>query len=158
MIRILELFCGIGGVAAAIDGRAEVAAAVDISRRALEVYAHNFPHPTVAREIETLPADLLRAWGADLWWLSPPCQPYTRRGAQRDVDDPRARSLLTLIERMADLRPRGVALENVPAFASSRACHRLREMLDGCGYEVREQVLCPTQIGVPMRRERFYLA
>jgi site-specific DNA-cytosine methylase len=156
-MRILELFCGIGGVAAAIGGRAEIVAAVDISRAALGVYAHNFPHPTVAREIETLPATMLADWNADLWWLSPPCQPYTRRGAQRDVDDPRARSLLILIDRIADVRPRFVALENVPDFASSRAHAQLRKMLDRCGYCVHEQLLCPTQLGVPMRRGRYYL-
>jgi site-specific DNA-cytosine methylase len=156
-MRILELFCGIGGVAAAIGGRAEIVAAVDISRAALGVYAHNFPHPTIAREIETLPTAMLSDWDADLWWLSPPCQPYTRRGAQRDVDDPRARSLLALIDRIAEVRPRFVALENVPEFASSRAHAQLIEMLDRCGYCVHEQLLCPTQLGVPMRRERFYL-
>jgi site-specific DNA-cytosine methylase len=30
-------------------------------------------------------------------------------------------------------------------------------MLDACGYQVHEQVLCPTQLGVPNRRPRFYL-
>jgi site-specific DNA-cytosine methylase len=156
-MRILELFCGIGGLAAAVGGRAEIVAAVDISRTALDVYAHNFPHRTLAREIETIPVEMLREWNADLWWISPPCQPYTCRGAQRDVDDPRARSLLALIDRIAEVRPRLVALENVPEFASSRAHAMLRETLDRCGYCACEQLLCPTQLGVPMRRERFYL-
>jgi DNA (cytosine-5)-methyltransferase 1/tRNA (cytosine38-C5)-methyltransferase len=132
-------------------------AAIDISRPALDVYAVNFPHATLAREIETIPSDVIRAWNADLWWLSPPCQPYTCRGKQRDVDDPRARSLLTLIERIDELRPPLVALENVPGFATSRACERLRQVLGRGGYTVRERILCPTQLGVPMRRERFYL-
>lgn len=156
-MRIIEFFCGIGGVAAAVEGRAEVAAAVDISRPALDVYTHNWPHPTLARELETVPADLLRQWNADIWWLSPPCQPYTCRGRQRDVDDPRARSLLTLIARIDELRPRYVALENVPGFATSRAHRRLRDVLDRHGYWVHEQLLCPSQLGVPMQRQRFYL-
>lgn len=35
--------------------------------------------------------------------LSPPCQPYTRRGARRDAEDPRASSflhLISLLQRM----------------------------------------------------------
>jgi hypothetical protein len=157
-MRILELFCGIGGVAAAVGGRAEIVAAVDISRAALGVYTYNFSHPTLARELETLPTRFLRQWSADLWWLSPPCQPYTCRGRQRDLDDPRARSLVALIERIDELRPRYIALENVLGFAMSRAHVQLRDVLDRHGYEVRELVLCPTHLGVPMRRERFYLA
>ena len=37
-------------------------------------------------------AEELAAFGADLWWLSPPCQPYSVRGRGRDLDDPRART------------------------------------------------------------------
>ena len=45
-ITVLELFCGIGGVAAALGNRAQIVAAVDQNRRALSVYAANFAHPT----------------------------------------------------------------------------------------------------------------
>ena len=96
--RVLELYCGIGGCAAALGPGREIVAAVDINRTALEVYRHNFPHPVVARTIDSIgPADLER-WRADLWWLSPPCQPFTRRGLRRDDADPRSASLLHLIE------------------------------------------------------------
>jgi site-specific DNA-cytosine methylase len=64
---------------------------------------------------------------------------------------------LSLIDRIAEVRPPFAALENVPEFAPSRAHTLLRKTLDRCGYCVQEQVLCPTQLGVPMRRERFYL-
>ncbi|HPM79468.1 MAG TPA: DNA cytosine methyltransferase [Candidatus Anammoximicrobium sp.] len=155
--RVLELFCGIGGCAAALGERAEIVAAVDINQVALSVYRHNFRHPVQVRAIESLPAQVCREYEADLWWMSPPCQPYTVRGRRLDVDDPRAESLLTVIPRIAQLRPRYVALENVPGFGGSRAHQRLRAMLDTNGYEVQEQFLCPTQLGIPNRRRRFYL-
>ena len=56
------------------------------------------------------------------------------------------------------LRPRALALENVPGFERSRCHERLRETLDRAGYRVRETLLCPTELGVPNRRRRFYLA
>ena len=71
-LRVLELFCGIGGCAAALGERAEIVAAVDINQVALSVYRQNYRHPVQVCEIESLPADLCRAWAADLWWLSPP--------------------------------------------------------------------------------------
>jgi len=89
-LRVLELFCGIGGCAAALGIRAAIVAALDVNRQALAVYTHNYPHLALAKDLTTLSAEAFARWAADLWWLSPPCQPYTRRGLQRDIEDPRA--------------------------------------------------------------------
>ena len=57
-LRVLELFCGIGGCAAALGDRAQIVAAVDINQVALSVYRQNFSSPPVhVRTIESLPAD-----------------------------------------------------------------------------------------------------
>ena len=156
-LRVLELYCGIGGCTAALGRAGEVVAAVDINRAALSVYGHNWPHPTLPATIESLPAASLDQWGADLWWMSPPCQPFTRRGLGRDDDDPRTQSLLELIRRLETSPPTYLALENVPGFCDSRTHDLLRTALDRLGYESQEQTLCPTSLGVPNRRRRFYL-
>ena len=159
-MRILELFCGIGGVAAACGdgGRAEIAAAVDVDRVGLAVYAANFPaHRTVARTLDTIGAGELAAFGADAWTLSPPCQPYTRRGRGRDLDDPRSAGLRNLVARFAEVRPAGLLVENVPGFAASRAADLVRETLERRGYRWRETTLCPSELGWPNRRRRWYL-
>lgn len=157
-MRILELYSGIGGCSAALQDAATVVAAVDVHRGALAVYSHNFSHPTVACAIESLSVERLGDWQADLWWMSPPCQPFTRRGLRRDLDDPRCRSLLALLEPIKRLKPRYLALENVPGFVGSRMHTLLRQTLEGAGYRVLiEQCLCPSELGVPNRRRRFYL-
>jgi len=155
--RVLELYCGIGGCAAALGPAAEIVAAVDINRVALEVYHHNFPHPAAPRAIDSIGATDLHRWAAEVWWLSPPCQPFTRRGLRRDDADPRSVSLLRLIELLDHAPPPCLALENVPGFAGSRTHARLRATLDRLGYQVRERDLCPTDLGIPNRRRRFYL-
>src|SRR5581483_1441839 len=155
--RVLELYCGIGGCAAALPSGAEVVAALDISEPALAVYRRNFPHAAAACTLESLRGDDPRLRHADLWWLSPPCQPFTRRGRGDDVDDPRSASFLHLLTLVARVRPPLLALENVPQFLGSRAHARLRAVLDDGGYDVRERLLCPTELGVPNRRRRFYL-
>lgn len=166
-VRVLELYCGIGGCAAALSGltglprSATVVAAIDVDRRALEIYRRNFPHPVAARALDSIPAADLARFRADLWWLSPPCQPFTRRGLRRDDEDPRSRSLLALLDRLGELggeAPRHLALENVPGFAGSRCHRRLLETLERGGYRFVEGCLCPTELGVPNRRRRFYLA
>lgn len=172
-LRALELYCGIGGFAAAVaepDGTAaaaavEIVGALDVNRTALAVYRENVPpehrERIAVKNLEFLSARELGAFGADLWWLSPPCQPFTRRGLGRDADDRRSRSLLALLDHLeasTALRPRYLAIENVPGFAGSRCHARLLEVLDGGGYRWRELILCPTELGVPNRRQRWYLA
>jgi DNA (cytosine-5)-methyltransferase 1 len=155
--RVVELFCGIGGCAAALGQRAHVGAAVDQNRVALRVYSRNFAHTVHPAALESIPERTWRTWDADLWWMSPPCRPFTTRGARRDLDDPRARGFEAVVERIVRLRPPSVAIENVPGFAGSRAHALTRETLDRAGYAVRETLLCPTELGLPNRRRRFYL-
>ncbi|MGE3777580.1 MAG: DNA cytosine methyltransferase [Pirellulaceae bacterium] len=156
-LSVLELFAGIGGCAAALGSAADIVAAVDIHVEALAVYRANLQHPTYARTIESVPDRWLASCEADLWWLSPPCQPFTVRGRQRDVDDPRCQALLRIIDAIGVVRPRYIALENVPGFECSRAHARLCSQLDRAGYNIRSKLLCPTELGIPNRRRRYYL-
>lgn len=157
-LRVLELYCGLGGCAAALGSTGKIVAAVDVSDVALAVYRHNFPHPTVTALVEFLTEERLQGFKADLWWLSPPCQPYTRRGKQQDLGDSRAASFPSLLQRINAVRPRYLAFENVPAFVGSQAHSLLRATLAQAGYDaVVERCLCPSEFKVPNRRERYYL-
>jgi site-specific DNA-cytosine methylase len=162
-MRAVELFSGIGGFAAAVAGwDVQVTGALDQDPAALSCYRRNFPdHPVRQVDLERISAWELTASGAELWWLSPPCQPYCERGARRDLDDYRAKSFIHLMEILARLPegklPRHLALENVVGFAGSIAHGRIIELLAGRGYHLRERLLCPTELGVPSRRPRYYL-
>jgi len=162
-LRTLELFCGIGGFAAAANGsNLRIVGALDQSAVALAVYRLNFPgHPARQTDLERISAAELSDFDADLWWLSPPCQPYSLRGRQQDLADPRAQSLARILKVFADIPtdrlPCHLALENVAGFASSQARERLVKLLDERDYRIRERLLCPTELGVPSRRPRYYL-
>jgi DNA (cytosine-5)-methyltransferase 1 len=163
-VRALELFCGIGGFAAAVLGSGvQVVGALDHDPTAIAIHRLNFPeHGALKKDLERITAAELAAYGADLWWLSPPCQPYSLRGARRDLNDPRARSLVRLMDLLAgfpdELLPQYMALENVEGFAQSQARERLFAILTSRGYHLHERRLCPTELGVPSRRPRYYLA
>ncbi|MEL7061858.1 MAG: DNA cytosine methyltransferase, partial [Acidobacteriota bacterium] len=112
----------------------------------------------LCRRFEDVSLERLRALGADLWWASPPCQPFTVRGLRRDLEDPRAATFRLLVERLSMLQPRWFALENVAGFEDSAAHRLLRDALDTAGYATPvERVLCPSALGWPNRRPRFYL-
>lgn len=169
-MRIVDLFCGIGGVAEAARDLAddvctaapletlpsvmpEVVAAVDIDRRIVPVYQVNH---RVEPQIQTIES-IRQIPDGDLWWLSPPCQPYTQRGNGAAERDPRSLALARVIELVDRDRPQGILLENVPQFERSVHHQVLEKTLRGAGYSFRGDQLCPTQWQVPMRRKRFYL-
>lgn len=58
--------------------------------------------------IEKVSVSRLESYKADLWLLAPPCQPYTRRGLQKDADDWRASSFMQLLSKLPQLEVRRV--------------------------------------------------
>jgi len=91
--------------------------------------------------------------------MSPPCAPHGVRGAQRDLDDARSAAFQRVLQGIELCGPRAIALENVPYFRDSRAHDALRAVLASSGYRfVHEDEICPTALGVPGIRRRFYLA
>lgn len=155
-MKILELFSGIGGLAEAA-GEHEVVSAVDHDRRAQAVYGANFPHRREVKNLCAVKDDWLAAFGADVWWMSPPCAPHTVRGHRNDTDDPRSAAFLRLIRALTVVRPRAVLLENVPGFAGSDAHLAFHRATEAAGLTHRaEREICPTLLGVPGVRRRFY--
>ncbi|MEZ6133347.1 MAG: DNA cytosine methyltransferase [Pirellulaceae bacterium] len=158
--RVLELFAGVGGLATAWP-EAPIVAAVDINQRAADIYRRNYPHPYYIRTIESLRREDVQGWNANFWWLSPPCQPFSRRGARsdspRDIADPRALGLLRIIDLLDEAPPQAIGLENVIGFENSAAHRRLMLRLERLGYAISTRELCPTELGWPNRRPRFYL-
>ena len=73
------------------------------------------------RSIEHVTARELEG-AADVWTLSPPCQPFTRGGREADDEDPRSRSLISLMRILEELKdpPMWIVLENVKNFELSR--------------------------------------
>jgi site-specific DNA-cytosine methylase len=152
----LELFAGIGGLAAAWPA-ADIVGAVEIDRDANEVYRLNFGKECEPTEIVTLPNAWLAEQAADVWWMSPPCTPFTRRGLQRDLEDPRNRALLKLIDSITAIRPERILIENVRGFETSRTMQLLQKCLGPAGYEFAWRELCPSMLGWPNRRPRVYI-
>lgn len=152
---LLELFSGIGGAGLAWGG--PIAGAIDQSAHANRAWAAHHGREAIVRNLASVKAPFLAAFGADRWWMSPPCQPFTARGARRDLDDPRTAALLRVLDIIAEVRPPTVAMENVPDFVVSATRGHLRSVLIAAGYTLHERLMCPTALGIPMRRARYYL-
>ena len=160
-LRVLELFAGIGGLACSWPN-AKIVTAVDISHIARGVYEANHvkrreDSPFLVRSIESLKTEFFENIAADVWWLSPPCQPFTSKGRKRGLADARSAGLSNILRQIGLVQPWGIALENVPGFEDSEAHCRLISELNANKYSVWSGQLCPTQLGWPNRRERLYV-
>jgi tRNA (cytosine38-C5)-methyltransferase len=164
MLRVLELFSGIGGMHCAldlIDLNYEIIAAIDINPTANLVYSSNFPNVQVInRSIETISFNQWEKWHADLWLMSPPCQPFTRQGKQEDLNDRRTDGFVYLMKTILSQlksKPKYILLENVSGFENSQAHQFLLETLQSNNYSYQQYLLSPIQFGIPNSRLRYYL-
>uniref|UniRef100_A0A7N8XVQ5 tRNA (cytosine(38)-C(5))-methyltransferase n=1 Tax=Mastacembelus armatus TaxID=205130 RepID=A0A7N8XVQ5_9TELE len=162
-LRVLELYSGIGGMHYALKESgipAQVVAAIDINTTANQVYRHNFPDtPLWNKTIEGISLDDFNKLSFDMILMSPPCQPFTRMGRQGDVQDPRTKSflyILDLLPRLSRLPP-FILLENVKGFETSSARDLMVQTLKDCGYTFEEIMVSPTSVGIPNSRLRYYL-
>ncbi|UJR30777.1 hypothetical protein I4U23_018297 [Adineta vaga] len=164
VLRVLELFSGMGGMHSALDLieiEYEIIAAIDINPTANLMYSSNFPQvPIINRSIETISIKQWEKWHADLWTMSPPCQPFTRQGKQEDLNDRRTDGFVYLMKNILsklESKPKYILLENVFGFQDSDAHRLLLETLQLNNYSYEQYLLSPIQFGIPNSRLRYYL-
>ncbi|KAG7367522.1 DNA methyltransferase [Nitzschia inconspicua] len=146
-------------------------AALDHSDLCNRIYEYNFGPPLQSKttkgpmattSIERLSVRQMETWAADVWLMSPPCQPHTRQHENQlhDLLDPRSSSFLhicNLLETMKSVSlPTHIFLENVIGFETSNSCQRWRDVLSRRGYNVGHFHLTPTQVGLPNDRPRYF--
>jgi tRNA (cytosine38-C5)-methyltransferase len=163
-LKVLEFYSGVGGwhyalSASSLSGRCAVVGAFELNPNANAVYAHNFDVKPRQCNIEKLRLAELEAFDAEMWVMSPPCQPFTRLGKRKDVDDHRTDSCLSLLAKIPAMArpPRHLLLENVQGFECSETRRRLVGILASCDYTLEEFLLDPRQLGVPNSRLRYYM-
>ena len=86
-LRVLDFYSGIGGLHSALnrllpkgshDDRVKLCDAFDVNSNANVVYTNRWQHKVNPKSLEHLALKQLDYYRADLWLLSPPCQPYAR--------------------------------------------------------------------------------
>lgn len=137
----------------------EVVMAFEINTNANVVYRANFRSPVAQKSIQDHPQDFFQRLGAEVFVMSPPCQPYTRVGLQKGGQDTRAESFFFILDLIKNL-PKGpefILIENVKGFETSDTREDTVRILHECGYHFVEFLLSPSQFGIPNSRLRYYL-
>ncbi|MCP9262536.1 tRNA (Cytosine-5-)-methyltransferase [Dirofilaria immitis] len=156
------IFAGIGGFHYALKevGLQVIVRALDINTVTNAIYKYNFPNTEIQQcNIEKLTSDYYDNYSADIWTLSPPCQPFTKKGLRKDVADHRCVALKSICNALKIMKhpPRYIIVENVCGFEISEAHHLLKNTLMNLCYNLEEYIVSPTEIGIPNSRPRYYL-
>lgn len=166
--RFIDLFAGIGGFHIAMErlgGRCVFACDIDPDCR--EIYERNFglrPHGDIREHTQ---GDLATFPDHDVLCAGFPCQPFSKSGFQRGMEEARGTLFYEILRILAAKRPRYAILENVRNLAGPRQRHTweviLRE-LRALGYRVGSEplvfsphLLPPRLGGSPQVRERIFI-
>ena len=165
----IDLFAGIGGFHAALSAMGGVCVyAVEIDPQAAKVYERNWglnPLGDVTRDAND---DSMVVPPHDVLVAGFPCQPFSKSGAQRGMDETRGTLYWNILKIIQAHHPKVVLLENVRNLAGPRHLHEWQviiETLRAEGYRVADvpaifspHLLPPDQGGRPQVRERVFIA
>ena len=161
MLRVLELFAGIGACSKALTNLGiehEIVDAVEIDKYAVKsfnaVHGTNFEPQDITKWDKDIECDLIMHGS--------PCQDFSVAGknAGGDKDSGTRSSLMYETLRIVEkLRPKYVIWENVKNLLSAKHRHNFDaylEVMERLGYRSQYQVLNAKDYGIPQNRERVF--
>jgi len=165
----IDLFAGIGGFHAALSAMGGTASyAVEINRQAATVYERNWGLNPLGDITKDANDDRMVVPSHDILVAGFPCQPFSKSGAQRGMDETRGTLYWNILKIIQVHHPKIVLLENVRNLAGPRHLHEWQviiETLRGEGYRVCDTpaVFSPHLMprengGRPQIRERVFIA
>ena len=170
--KAIDLFCGCGGISVGLQRAGfEVIAGIDIEKKYLASFIHNFPKAKALNtDITTVsPNEFMRTvciapGELDLLVGGPPCQGFSKNVPRKNryLEDPKNLLVKSFLDYCEVLQPKMVLMENVAEMKngfeeaySQEIINRLEEE----GYTITAAVLNSADYGVPQRRRRaFFMA
>lgn len=164
----IDLFAGIGGFHAALAGMGgECVFASEIDGAAAEVYRRNWGVDPEGDVTQVANERAVVVPEHDVLAAGFPCQPFSKSGAQRGMEETRGTLYWNILRIIEERRPKVVLLENVRNLAGPRHAHEWQvivETLRDQNYRVSDtpavfspHLLSPDLGGRPQVRERVFI-
>jgi len=124
-LRVLDLFCGCGGMSFGLQQSGlDVVAGIDIWDKAIKSYGKNFPHLAICDDIQKLSPEIFREkfnilHPIDIIVGGPPCQGFSIAG-KRDPKDPRNSLFMEYVKYLDYFQPKMFLMENVIGILSMK--------------------------------------
>lgn len=175
--RYADLFAGIGGFHAMLDHAGGQCVYVsEIDQKARQTYLRNWVEPLPESRRPVVNTDITMATPDDgpvdvpphdVLAAGFPCQPFSKSGYQRGMDEARGTLFWNIARILEDRRPAVVLLENVRNIAGPRHAHEwdvIIRTLREIGYRVSStpsvfspHFLPPSLGGTPQIRDRVFI-
>lgn len=163
--RILDLFCGAGGLSWGMhkNPHFKTMVAVDFDEKAAATFKWNMPETEVVvgditdAKVKDKIVSLSKAARVNMLVGGPPCQGYSMKGKKLGLEDPRNflfREYLNLVEQ---IQPDVFVIENVKGLLQSANGwfkEEIIQTIEKLGYSVNVKLLNAADFGVPQSRER----
>lgn len=163
MMKSIELFAGIGGIALAAEWAGiETVAFCEREPFCQKVLNKNFPGVPIFDDVRTLNRQLLEEKGViepggtiDIISGGFPCQPYSIAGKRRGTEDDRD-LWPEMFRIIKELRPTWVVGENVANFANMELDRTLLD-LESAGYKGQSFIIPACAVDAKHRRDRTFV-
>lgn len=159
IMRVVDLFCGCGGLSLGFqEAGFEIVAAYDKWEAALNVYRANFDHPAEELDLSNVQSssiaiDILKP---DMIIGGPPCQDFSSAG-KRDEEGGRGDLTVHYAKIISNVRPKWFVMENVARIEKTQKLVDAKKIFKDANYGLSQHILDASYCGVPQKRKRFFL-
>lgn len=161
MIKIVDLFAGIGGIRLGFEqafNNVDCVFSSEIDKYAIQTYKTNFKDEFVFGDITQIDEKLVP--DHDILLAGFPCQPFSQAGLKKGFSDTRGTLFFDIERILLEKKPKAFLLENVKQLKGHDKGNTLKvilEHLEKVGYKVFYDVLRAKDFGIPQNRERIYI-
>lgn len=154
--NVIDLFCGCGGLSLGFQNAGfNIVAAFDYWDVALNIYAKNFSHPVIKRDLSDCEnIEDIEKYHPDIIIGGPPCQDYSTAG-HRDETRGRAALTISFARIVQKNRPKYFLMENVAIIEKSKTLQVVNKIFKDVGYGLTQLTLDASKCGVPQSRKRY---
>ena len=159
MIKVIDLFCGCGGLSLGFQKAGfTILAAFDNWDDAIAVYHSNFNHPVIKQDLSNVEDTISKVveYSPDMIIGGPPCQDFSSAG-KRDENNGRGDLTISYAQVIAAIKPEWFVMENVDRITKTGKLAEAQAILKACGYGLTCAVLNASLCGAPQRRKRFFM-
>ena len=161
MVKIVDLFAGIGGIRLGVEqafGSVDCVFTSEIDKHAVTTYKANFKDSHIFGDIKQI--DENDVPDHDILLAGFPCQPFSQAGLKKGFTDTRGTLFFDIERILIAKQPKAFLLENVKQLKGhdkGQTFQTIIDHLNKAGYKVFYEILKARDFGIPQNRERIYI-
>ena len=161
MVKIVDLFAGIGGIRLGVEqafGDVHCVFTSEIDKYAVTTYKANFGDDHIFGDITKINENDIP--DHDILLAGFPCQPFSQAGLKKGFTDTRGTLFFDIERILLAKQPKAFLLENVKQLKGhdkGRTFQTIIDHLNKAGYKVFYEILKARDFGLPQNRERIYI-